>query len=180
MAATDDNEELASRADKLFAARSALAETERPARRFGVAEIVRFLNDPMRSLSMEEQKALFADSRLRADYRRLKLQATVSDMPAVAAASGGEVRSRRFGGGTLTIHPSRIPGQVYVIIRFDGPASPPRMLLLESAQGDLLKRPLPAADASGEAMIVLDEKITSDANFLHLISDPTSTGSFLF
>src|SRR5262249_51226724 len=84
-----DGDEIAMRADKLYAARSALAETARPTRRLGIGEIVQFLHDPERSLTMDEQRALFADPLLRADYRRLKAQATVSDLPALAAASAG-------------------------------------------------------------------------------------------
>ena len=45
--------------------------------------------------------------------------------------------------------------------------------------GGLVGLPHPPADASGEVMMVLDEKNTPDAAFLRLISDPTSTGSFL-
>ena len=54
-----------------------------------------------------------------------------------------------------------------------------RIMLLESAGGDLIKRSLPVADANGEVMMVLDEKSPSDAGFLRLLTDPTSTGSFL-
>ena len=117
-------DDIALRADKLYAARSALAETERPTRRLGVAEIVQFLNDPRRSLSMEEQRSLFADPQLRADYRRLKSQVTIAELPALAAASAGNVNSRRFEGGTVSIHSSRVPGQVYVVLRFNWPAGP--------------------------------------------------------
>ena len=177
--ASADHDEIALRAEKLYAARSALAETARSTRRLGVAEIARFLSDPACSLSMEDQQALFADPKLRADFRRLKSLNMVADMPALAAASAGDVNSRRFDGGALTIHPSRVAGQTYVVLRFTRSVSPPRTLLLENAQGDLIKRSLPPADASGEAMIVLDENNAADAAFLRLISDPTSTGSFL-
>jgi hypothetical protein len=128
---------------------------------------------------MEDQRTLFADPKLRADYRRLKSLAAVADLPALAAASAGEVQSRRFDGGTLTIHSSRVPGQVYVVLRFNSPANPPRTLLLENSRGDLIKRSLPQVDAGGEVLMVLDEKSASDAGFLRMISDPTSTGSFL-
>jgi hypothetical protein len=174
---TADTDDIALRADQLYAARSALAEAKRPARRFGVAEIVQFLNDPSRSLTTDEQRALFTDPRLRADYRRLKTQATTFEMPALAAASSGAVNARRFEGGTVTIHPSRVPGQIYVILRFAEPSGAPRMILLESAEGDLVKRALPAADPQGEIMMVLNER--SDAGFLRLLSDPTSTGTFV-
>jgi hypothetical protein len=179
MTAIDHTDDVALRADKLYAARSALAEAEQSPRRLGIAEIVQFLGDPQRSLSMAEQRSLFADPRLRADYRRLKSQASVAELPALAAASSGDVNSRRFEGGTVSIHPSRVPGQVYVVLRFSWPASPPRTMLLENAIGDLIKRSLPPADPQGEVMIVLDEKNASDQGFLRLISDPTSTGSFL-
>jgi hypothetical protein len=176
---TESENDIARRADRLYAARTALAETDRPRRRFGVAEIVQFLNDPSRSLTPEEQRALFADSRLRADYRRLKAQAAVFEMPALAAASSGNVNARRFEGGSVAIHLSRIPGQRYVIVRFTWPGSSPRAMLLESASGDLVKRALPTADLQGEVMMVLNDKDDADANFLRLLADPTTTGTFM-
>jgi len=178
MTVADQDDDIPLRAETLYAARSALAETQRSPRRLGVAEILQFLNDPGRSLSMDEQRALFADPQLRADYRRLKSQVAIAELPALAAASAGDVNSRRFDGGTVSIHPSRVQGQIYVILRFSWP-TPPRAMLLEDNGGDLVKRPLPPADANGEVMMVLDEKKTSDAAFLRMIYDPTSTGSFL-
>jgi hypothetical protein len=176
---TTDTDDIARRADQLYAARSALAEAKRPARRLGIAEIVQFLNDPSRAFSPEEQRALFTDPRLRADYRRLKAQATAFELPALAAASSGGVDARRFEGGTVSIHPSRVPGQIYVILRFTDAADAPRMMLLESTAGDFLKRPLPAADQQGEVMMVLNERSDADAGFLRLLADPTSTGTFV-
>jgi hypothetical protein len=176
---TETENDFARRADQLYAARSALADTKRPRHHFGVAEIVHFLSDPTRSLTPEEQRALFADPRLRADYRRLKAQAATFEMPALAAASSGSVNARRFDGGSIAIHPSRIPGQLYVIVRFTGTTSSPRALLLESTTGDLVKRALPSADQQGDVMMVLDENNDADAGFLRLLADPTSTGTFL-
>jgi hypothetical protein len=72
-----------------------------------------------------------------------------------------------------------VPDQVYVVLRFNWPAGAPRTMLLENTEGDIVKRALPAADANGELMLVLDRKSASDQAFLRLISDPTSTGSFL-
>jgi hypothetical protein len=176
---TDTDHDIATRAERLYAARSALADTGRPGRRFGVAEIVHFLSDPARSLTPEEQRALFADPRLRADYRRLKAQATAFELPALAAASSGAVNARRFVGGSISIHPSRVPGQTYVILRFSWPAGAPRMVLLESVAGDIVKRALPTADQQGEVMMVLDERSDADAGFLRLLGDPTATGTFV-
>jgi hypothetical protein len=176
---TTDTDDIAQRADRLYAARSALADTKPPRHRFGIAEIMHFLDDPSRSLTSEEQRALFSDPRLRADYRRLKAQATAFEMPALAAASSGAVNARRFEGGSITMHPSRVPGQVYVILRFSWPAGAPRMMLLESTAGDVVKRALPAADQQGELVMVLDERSEADAHFLRLLADSTSTGTFM-
>ena len=176
---TETDDDIAHRADRLFAARGALADARRPRHRFGIAEIVQFLNDPSRSLTAEEQRALFADPRLRADYRRLKAQSTTFELPALAAASSGSVNARRFDGGSVTIHPSRLPGQIYVILRFNEPANSPRMMLLEGAAGDLVKSALPNADQQGEVMMVLNERSEADAGFLRLLADPTSTGTFV-
>ncbi|SRR6266446_11453 len=179
MTAADHTDDIARRADKLYAARAAMEGSSRSARRMGIAELMQFLNDPRRSLSIEEERLLFTDPQLRADFRRLKSQVAIADLPALAAASAGDVSTRRFEGGTVTIHQSRIPGQVYVVLRFDRLAGAPRTMLLENPEGDLIKRTLPAADSNGEVMLVLDSKIASDQNFLRVISDPTSTGSFL-
>jgi len=97
----------------------------------------------------------------------------------LAAASDGNVASQRFPGGSVRMHPSKVPGQVYIIVRFDLPASIPSILLLESADGEIFKRPLPKADATGEMLMILDESVERDQSFLRLLSNPTTTGSFL-
>jgi hypothetical protein len=171
--------DFAHRVEQLYAARSGLGETKRLRLRFGVAEIVQFLNDPSRSLTPEEQRALFADQRLRADYRRLKGQAATFELPALAAASSGNINMRRFDGGNIAIHTSRIPGQIYVIVRFDSPASSSRAMLLESTSGNLVKRILPSADQQGEVMMVLKENDDADATFIRMLTDPTTTGTFV-
>ena len=86
MTAADHIDEIALRAERLYAARAAMEDTSRSTLRIGIAEIMQFLNDPRRSLSMEEQRSLFANPQLRADYRRLKSQVAVADLPALAAA----------------------------------------------------------------------------------------------
>jgi hypothetical protein len=177
--ATETENDFAHRVDRLYAARTALTETKPPRHRFGIAEIVQFLSDPARSLTPEEQRALFTDPRLRADYRRLKAQATTFEMPALAAASSGNVETRRFDGGSIAIHRSRLPGQLYIIVRFDRPDVSPRAMLLESTSGELVKRALPGADQQGQVMMVLSESDDVDASFLRMLADPTSSGTFV-
>jgi hypothetical protein len=178
MTAADHSDDIARRADELYAARSAMAEAGARQRRIGLAEIVQYLNDPTRTLSMEEQRALFSDPKLRADFRRLKTAVAVAELPALAAASDSDVKARRFASGSVSIHRSRVPGQTYVILRFATPSAP-RMMLLESAAGELVKRALPAGDPNGEVTMVLDERNAADAGFLRLLADPTATGTFV-
>jgi hypothetical protein len=168
------------RADLMFARRAALAEQAAPAEpRLAVHNLVAFLSRTETVLTAAQQRALFADPRLREDYCRLKAACEVFPLPALAAASDGKTVERRLESGSLRVHPSRVPQQVYVIIRYTPPAKPPRMLLLESDAGEVVKRALPEPDANGEVLIVCDTRQEVDASFVRLVSDPLTEGSFL-
>jgi hypothetical protein len=175
----NDDEEVGLAAEQLYAARSALLEAKPPKHRLGVAELVQFLNDPARSLSMQEQRALFSNPKLLAAYRRLKLQVRAVEMPALAAASDAGLNARRFEGGTVRVHPSRVPGQSYMIFRFDQAGSSPKSLVLEGVTGELVKKRLPPADARGELVLVLSQDNGEDRDLLRLFCDPQSVGTFL-
>jgi hypothetical protein len=166
-------------ADQLYAARAAMAEVKPPPGGLGVAELVQFLVDRDRSLSPAEQQALFASPRLRADFQRLKAQLRAVELPAQAAASAGVVDARRFEGGSVRLHPSRVAGQVYALFQFNWPAGTPTAILLEGPEGAVVKRPLPAGDETGEVVLVLDQSSAADHTFLQLIADPRTVGSFL-
>jgi hypothetical protein len=166
-------------ADRLYAARSAVADAVSGGTKVGIAELVQFLADPMSELSPEAQRALFSNPRLRADFNRIKASLRCVELPALAAASDGSVKTRSFEGGSVRIHPSRVAGQVYALFQFNWPSTTPRALVLESTAGDVVKRALPTADASGQAVVVLDPGRPSDDAFLRLIADPTTTGSFI-
>jgi hypothetical protein len=167
-------------AARLFAARSAMAEAKRRAQRPALAELAMALTDPRRDLCAAGRRVLLSDLRLRADFNRLKVRLGCIELPALMAASGGEETSlRRFGGGTVRVHPSRVAGQVYVLFQFMWPQGSPQAVLLEGASGEVVKRALPAADASGRAVLVLDQKRAPDELFLRLITEPTTTGSFI-
>jgi hypothetical protein len=178
MSASADDDAIADRADRLYAARAAMAETAPAARRIGLAELVRFIDEPGHGLSVEAQRALFSNAKLRADFQRLKAPRRWAELPAVAAASDRAIETRRFEGGTLRIHPSRIPGQVYVLIQFGSAGDPPRTLLLEGRDGRVMKRPV-AAGSGGNATIILHRAKADDLAFLELMTDPTTAGEFL-
>jgi hypothetical protein len=174
-----DEEPAVDVADRLYAARCALADAAPGGPRIGVAELVQFLSDPKSELSPDAQRLLFSNARLRADFKRLKTTLRCVELPALAAASDGAVAQRSFEGGSVRIHPSRVAGQTYALFQFNWPSAPPRAVLLESASGDIVKRALPAADASGQAVLVLDRNQPDDGTFLRLIADPTTVGSFI-
>lgn len=165
-------------AEQLYASRSAVLEVPSTGRRFGVAEIHQVLCTPGRSLTTQEQRTLFADPRLSAAFRQIKSQVALVAMPRLAAASDGEVRERHFDGHSVRILQSRVPGQTYVMFRFKQPFGQLR-LVLEGPDGQLVIRELPAADPNGDLIVVLDDGRPDDQAFRRLLSDPTTTGSFI-
>ena len=166
-------------ADALYAVRAAVDESYCPGERLGVAELVRFLQRSDVVLSTSQQRALFASTKLRADFHFIKARLAKLDLPALAAASSGSVASRQLQGGSVHIHPSRVEDQAYVIVRISDRQKAPHPIVLESGTGEVVKRALPAVDAKGEIMLVLDRKSPNDEAFFRLISDPTSIGSLL-
>jgi hypothetical protein len=101
------------------------------------------------------------------------------ELPALAAASDGQVATRRFDGGSIRIHPSRVTGQTYVFLHFDAPDRMPAAMVIEHPSGELMRRALPVDRANGEAMLLLDSHNPEDAAFLRVLCDPRSTGAFL-
>ena len=76
MPPTNDSPEIVLRADRICAA---LVETLPTPRRLGIANIAQCVGDPKGSLSVEEQGALFSNSQLWANCRRLKIQNRFAD-----------------------------------------------------------------------------------------------------
>jgi hypothetical protein len=144
-----------------------------------VAELVRFLTIASVELPLDAQRDLFANPRLRADFQRLKRRLRLFELPAVAAASAGGITSRTLEGGSVRVHPSRLEGQVYMVFQFRATANAPRALLFEDNANRVMKRLLPAPDALGQVVLVLDRGNPDDELFLQLFVDPTTTGTFL-
>jgi hypothetical protein len=191
------------RVEELYVAWTLAEETPaapRPALTFG--ELVAFLVEG-RKLTQAQQQFLFANRKLRADFQRLKqdlahrvidrteraeARTRVFEMPALAAAaSDREVDERSFDGASLRLRPSAQPGQVYIIVQFDDPASAPSALLVESAAGEMARMALTVdekgsrreLDDDGRLLLVKDLGNETDAQLVRLIRDPLSTGVFL-
>jgi hypothetical protein len=119
---------------------------------------------------------------------RAEARTRVFEMPALAAAaSDREVDERTFDGASLRVRPSAQPGQVYIIVQFDDPASAPSALLVESAGGEMARMALTVdergsrreLDDDGRLLLVKDLGNETDAQLVRLIRDPLSTGVFL-
>jgi hypothetical protein len=169
------------RADELYAARTTVA-TNRPHRaapRLTFADLVAYLTEPERLLSMDEQRALFADKGLHADLRRLRAELAVFELPQLAAADSGQLETRKFPGGSLRWHPSRVSGQIYLLVQLDDFSAAPRALVVETVDGTQCKRRLPGPDGQGRILLVLDEAAAADATLLRAVADPTATGCLM-
>jgi hypothetical protein len=179
MTGADDSGDAVWGADRLYAARSAMDDAAWQRRRIGVAELLRFLTIASVELPLDAQRDLFANPRLRADFQRLKRRLRLFELPLVAAASAGGITSRMFEGGSVRVHPSRLEGQVYMVFQLRATANAPRALLFEDNASRIMKRLLPAPDALGQVVLVLDRSNPDDELFLQLFVDPTTTGTFL-
>jgi hypothetical protein len=74
------------------------------------------------------QAADHVDSRRCTISPHLGVGRTPSGYGQKAAASASELNSRRFEGGNVSIYPSRVSGQIYVILRFAPTSGVPRRL----------------------------------------------------
>src|SRR5262245_32787769 len=95
------------RAEDLFVARATVDDATPNPRRLAFADLYAFLTNPTSELSIDHQRQLFSDPRLRADFQRLKQELIAVgggiDLPRVAAASDGELSERPFPGGAVKI-----------------------------------------------------------------------------
>lgn len=85
-------------ADAIFVRRKLLAEGRLSPGALGTWELVHFLAGTYR-LSPEQQRTLFSNQSVRANYQALKQQFTVLEVPALAAAASGMEVLERDGEG---------------------------------------------------------------------------------
>lgn len=166
--------------DRIFVADMALAERSPDHEPFGMVEIARFLTEPEIELSITQSRKLFSDEALRQGYRQLKQALTFHELPAVVAASDGEVDERKFDGGRIDIIAGERAGEWYLRVEISGGAMPEKpLLLVESTQGRICKLPLTNPDSTNAFLILLDADDEEQGALLAVLRDPLSTGSIL-
>jgi hypothetical protein len=165
------------RADELYALASLLDEGAHPLASIGPAEMIGFLTDPDASLSDVHAEQLRSDLSARRRFQAFKRAAAFAELPRLAAAAGGEVDVRLFDGGQLRILRDELPGQTYLVFRWetdDLPDGP--MLLIAEREGTAPQRiPLPQHDGFGELLVILDTQQPAAQLLLDLLSDPQAS-----
>ncbi|MBI1417963.1 MAG: hypothetical protein GC146_12135 [Limimaricola sp.] len=162
-------------ADRSYAADQALGDAALRRDRLGEREIHLFLTGEG-PVDDRLSRALFADPALRAMFRRIRDRLAQFTLPSLAAASDGAVDTRTFPGGRIELRPARRGGQTYLLLRLDW-AMGPLVLVLTRPDGTTLRHPLPATDAAGETLQVLDNVV--DASLLAALADPETEGALL-
>ena len=168
------------RVNRAFAARLALDEawpTSPP--RVSVAVLAEGLLAGRLNLSPAEWAVVEGDELLRTSWQFLRRSRTLADLPRVAAASTGNLVTRAFGGGTVSVLPSASPGMHYVKIAWQPNPPAPKILLLERDHDAPYFRPLPPLRASKDWLLVCHDAIPADSLLVALMRDPRTSGSFL-
>lgn len=179
---------------RLEAAPDDLEPARLPAGTF--AEAIHNLFRHGKMLSADQQRKLFTDPVLRAEFASIKRE--YAQAPAKAAATGGTtasrilelpslaaaasdqaLRDRAFPGGSVRITKSSL-GDMLVQFSLEEEGGPyPRALLLEGENGAFGWSDLPPPDPAGKIMVIKDMAKTEHADFVRLLQDPRSRGTFL-
>jgi hypothetical protein len=182
------------RAEDLFVFRLIEEETEPNPERLTFAQLYAFVTDPSARLTHQQQRLLFSNPRLRADYQRLKAAqrwragedseaetetaggaigtgvATSIIIRPAAAAGGEEASELNFKGGRVRMIPSSVEHQVYIMIQLNDPNDPPRSLFLHRRE-EIAKVALPAPESDGTIFLLKDLNDPEDARFVRLLRD---------
>jgi hypothetical protein len=167
-------------AERIYAERTMLETAKSTPGALGVADLLRFLEQPSAELTLEQTRYLFSQRKLREAFAALKRARAVATMPALAAASSGEATERSFPGGSVTITQTPEESFVYLLFTFLlEEAARPHMLVVESEPHGVVKLGIPAADVDGEALVILDKASPKDERTVAALLDPRTTGVFL-
>lgn len=145
----------------------------------GVGDILRFVCGDAGSLSADQTRQLFANAALVRCYRELMSNLAVAEMPAVAAASSGDLVRRHFDGGVLTL--SEVDaGQVslFVVLDEDRRAQPVDLIVLSVSGAEKLVFQFPP-DAEGELFEIVDLSAPAGRRLVEALRDPFAEGFFV-
>ncbi len=172
------NDEL-DQVDGVYIAHMLLADAAAVQSPVGMVDLARFLTVPGARLSSEQSRRLFADKALRQGYARLKAALTSHEVPALIAASDGELDERPFEGGNLLLVRDSASGW-YLRVRIDaGPRPESPILLIEPDNGVPLKIALGRADATGAYLVLLNDADAHQRDAIVALRDPLSRAFIL-
>ena len=165
--------------DGLYIANALLSDACAPVSPLCIADIVRFLTVSGTRLTAEQSRKLVADRALRQVYARLKAVLVSHEMPALIAASDGEVDERTFEGGTLLLVRGDA-GDWYMRVRIDQRGQTEKLSLLIEPEGGLPRKiDLGMPDSTRSYLVLLDDTDAHDQAVIVALRDPLSRAYIL-
>lgn len=169
------------RALALFVAERILERPRPDGVLIGPGELAAFVLGEGRLSGAEVNRALLARPALRADLAALRARFARMALPAVAAASDGDLDERPVPGGVLTLFAPPEETSVYLSLRLTDPppADVALSLLLETEAGEVLSLPLPPFNDEGTIAMILDRTDAGDAALIAALRAPRTRGDFV-
>ena len=166
-------------ADRIYAG-IALGRHAEPRRGLlGVGDIVRFVHGGSGSLTADQTRQLFANSHLVRSYRELMSRLAVAEVPAVAAASSGDLLRRHFDGGVLTLSEDDAEQvSLLVVLDEDRRGHPVDLIVMSAAGAEKLAFQF-APDADGELFEFVDQSTPEGRRLVEALRDPFAEGFFV-
>lgn len=152
-----------------------------PVAGIGLAELIRFLEGDRFVSPALVNRALLQRPSLRADLSALRTRLTRLELPAVAAASAGDLEERPLPGGTLTLFAPPDEGLVYLSLALADPPPPGvgLSLVLTTEEGQVLVLPLPEFNDEDTVTLILNIADAGDAAVLAALRAPRTRGDFI-
>lgn len=169
------------RALALFVAERLLEQPVSPRPMLGPGDLAAFLLGDTRVSAAMVNRALMARPSLRADLAALRERLARLTLPAVAAASDGDLDERPLPGGSLTLYAPPGERSVYLSLRLED-APPPDVglsLLLVTEAGEILAVPVPPFNDEGTVTVILNSADAGDAALLAALRSPRTLGDFI-
>lgn len=164
-----------------FAERKAASAERDPIASIGLAELVRFLEGDPGVSSALMNRAMLQRPALRADLTALRIRLTRMELPAVAAASDGDLEERPLPGGRLSLFAPSDEALVYLSLALaDSP--PPGVglsLVLTTEENQVLVLPLPEFNDEGTVTLILTIGDAGDAALVAALRNPRTRGDFI-
>lgn len=144
--------------------------------RLNFGDVVRFVGGVTNSLTAGQTRQLFANQPMIRWYRHRLATIALAEIPRVAAASSGEIRCRRFDGGSLTVS-NAFGTLVSVFVELDqGQRESALDLFIMSETGAEMFSLQSAPDEDGKIVEMVDTATPHGKRIVEMLRDPLAVG----